>query len=319
MNNKLTALIDGDLVVYKAGFSVEPIEYEVLDSKGKVICTERYMEDVKKFIKRKKLKETDYTIEKMAIIEPLSHALRNAKSIIKKILTQTKADDYIVYLSGEKNFREGIATIQGYKANRDPNDKPYHYEKIKQYLIKIHDAVVVDGQEADDAMGIDQCSNLPEKITNKKGQFKTVICSADKDMKTIPGLHFDWTKEEPKIKFVSETKAAYNFYKQILTGDVADNVKGLENCGENTIEKYGLRKGRGCGEVAATKILEEVQHDPELMEQRVYEAFLDWEFKLAEGKDIHPERVMHEAQRKMTENGQLLYIRHKPDEMWSMR
>lgn len=107
---------------------------------------------------------------------------------------------------------------------------------------------------------------------------KGIICTIDKDLDNIPGKHFNFVKGT--LYDVSVSAAIRNFYRQILTGDRIDNVQGL----------------RGVGPVKADRILGEGS-DPIELYERVVKAY-----------DGDTERVV--------ENGQLLWIRTKPGEIW---
>jgi len=56
-----------------------------------------------------------------------------------------------------------------------------------------------------------------------------VIYSADKDLKTVPALH--WCPEDGEPVRVSQVEADRFFYEQILTGDPTDNYKGCPGVG----------------------------------------------------------------------------------------
>lgn len=138
--------------------------------------------------------------------------------------------------SGQSNFRIDVATILPYKGNR-PTEKPHHYQRVRDYLVKFKKAEVVYGMEADDKLSIEQMKDR-ERWTIQfwseakiKEYAETVICSIDKDLDMVPGWHYNWTKDNAKPYFINETKAIQNFYCQLLTGDVVDNILGLYNVG----------------------------------------------------------------------------------------
>lgn len=155
-------------------------------------------------------------------VEPLENCLHSVKLLLMKILKETGASDYKIYLTGQNNFRETVAVTQPYKGNRDPNHKPAHYQAIKRYLINTWQAEVINGMEADDAMGMSQTQD-------------TIICSLDKDMLMIPGWHYNWRKDTKK--FVTDAEAIRHFWFQMLTGDRTDNIKGVPKIGEKTANK----------------------------------------------------------------------------------
>lgn len=305
--------IDGDGIVYRCGFAVEKTVHTVM-FKGEEMFTSESAKEAKEFIaKQPKRRHAHMEIETSANIEPLRNALHSAKITINKILEATKADTYVVHLScpGAENFRMEIDP--NYKANRSEDNRPFYYEKIRQYLIDVHNAKVADKQEADDAMGIAQVDRNTGKLT-KKGS-KSVIASFDKDMKTIPGWHYDWTKEDAKLVWISKEEALRNFYMQVLTGDAVDNVKGLPNCAQKTREEFGLTKRAGCGPKAAEAILDGA-NDEKILCQRCYEAY----FNYLREDDAHgsDEDAMHAAQALLTRNARLVYIRHHENEMWEI-
>jgi hypothetical protein len=215
----MKALIDGDIICYSCGFASEKVMWEY---KG-----QRYE---KKTDISKDAKATD--IHRVAVAEPKAHALHTAKQFIASILKETKALVYVIYLTGENNYRDRVAT--DYKGNRDGAPKPVHYQAIRDYLINNHGARVVNGIEADDAMGIEQYDHW------KRNPYRheTIICSIDKDMDMVPGLHYRWeirrggkVVKPSKVYDVTMTDADRFFFWQLLVGDTVDNIKGCAGIG----------------------------------------------------------------------------------------
>lgn len=151
---------------------------------------------------------------------------------INNILDAVSADSHQLYLSGEGNFRVQVATIRPYKGHR-PAEKPYWWEKIREFLIHHREAMVVYGIEADDMLGIDQFKDLPgDKIAEA-----TVICSRDKDLDMIPGWHYSWSagnQKEKELWWQDELNGLRSFYSQLLTGDPVDNIPGLYGVGKSS-------------------------------------------------------------------------------------
>ena len=184
--NNATALIDGDILVYRVGFSTnEP--------------------DEEKF------------------------AISRMGNFVDRLIRLEGIETYEGYLTGKNNYRSEIATEQAYKGNRKDARKPVHYDSLREYLISKWGFTVVDGQEADDAMGI-KAYELPED--------SSCIMTIDKDLDMIRGWHYNFVKED--LYYVTEKEAIKNFYIQILTGDRVDNIPGI----------------KGIGPVKARKILE---------------------------------------------------------------
>jgi 5'-3' exonuclease len=176
--------------------------------------------------------------------------------------------DYVVYLTGKGNFRHDIAKSHVYKGNRKNVQKPRHLQTARDHMESKYKAIISQGEEADDLIAMEAA----------KLNYKACVASIDKDMLQIPCWHFnivrgDYLKVEPfgGIKF---------FYKQILTGDRADNIVGLFRVGE----------------VKASKILDGAETEEELWD-RVIKAY-----------DGDEERV--------TENARLLWLRREEAEIW---
>lgn len=105
-----------------------------------------------------------------------------------------------------------------------------------------------------------------------------IIYTIDKDLDMIKGWHYNFVKKEKY--FVKEEDTLRTFYKQVLTGDRTDNIVGL----------------KGIGPVKAERILKEC-----VTEEEMYQAVL-------KAYDNDTERVL--------ENGRLLWIRRKPNQVW---
>lgn len=176
--------------------------------------------------------------------------------------------DYEVYLTGQGNFRYDIAKSAPYKGNRKDVEKPVHLSLCREYLVDKWGAIISEGEEADDLIGIAATKHGPD----------TVVASIDKDMLQLPCKHFNFTTGV--WNDVSEFEGLKFFYKQILTGDRADNIVGLFRVGP----------------VKAEKMLEECSTEQDL-----------WE-TVVKAYDGDEERVV--------ENARLLWLRRKEGELW---
>jgi 5'-3' exonuclease len=138
--------------------------------------------------------------------------------ILGKTLIFANPDEYEVFLTGGGNFRFDIAKSAPYKGNRK-GEKPIHLPTVREHMVSQWGAIVSDGEEADDLIGIAATKYGPD----------TVVASIDKDMLQIPCRHYNFTRDE--WTEVSELEGTKFFYKQILTGDSADNIVGLHGIG----------------------------------------------------------------------------------------
>lgn len=156
---------------------------------------------------------------------------------IDKILEATGADCYQGYLtsSDKSNFRYEIASIRPYKGHRK-TEKPHHYDRIRSFLEEHRGALICYGQEADDAMSIEQWKDYLSCRPNL-GHCETVIATRDKDLDMVPGYHYNWGagKQVEKKMWLQDSLGGYKcFYKQLLTGDTVDNIPGLFGVGKSS-------------------------------------------------------------------------------------
>lgn len=135
-------------------------------------------------------------------------------NIMYSILDRFETRDYKAYLTGKNNFRYEVATLQPYKGTRDKSKRPPHYKNIREYLTETWGAEVTQGCEADDVIGEQQGEG-------------TVICSVDKDFRTIPGNFFHIATGN--LEYITEEEAKLNFWVQMLIGDTSDNIPGIKN------------------------------------------------------------------------------------------
>ena len=174
----MKALVDGDIVVYRAAASAE---------------------------------EDDVWV-----------AQARADQMMQDIIADTGSTEYSVYLTGKGNFRRELT--ETYKANR-PDTRPKHWTAVREYLVMQHKAVICNGFEADDQLGVDQ----------DKTHGTTVICSIDKDLLQIPGRHYNFVKKIHQE--VTHDQGLKALYIQSLVGDRSDNIFGISGIGPVKAEK----------------------------------------------------------------------------------
>lgn len=131
--------------------------------------------------------------------------------------------DTICCFSSYKNFRKKV--LPTYKANREGRRKPVAYASLVRWIEKEFNTKEIIGLEADDCIG----------ILATKDDVPSLIISGDKDMKCIPGYHYDFLRNE--FCKVSPEEAQYHFFKQTLMGDITDGYSGCPKVGAKTAEK----------------------------------------------------------------------------------
>jgi DNA polymerase-1 len=64
-----------------------------------------------------------------------------------------------------------------------------------------------------------------------------IAVTIDKDLRTVPGWHWNPDKEEEPV-YVEKEDADVFFYLQWMTGDTTDNIPGLWRVGPKKAEKF---------------------------------------------------------------------------------
>ncbi len=158
----------------------------------------------------------------------------NFNAAIEKLLADLNVPEYRMYCTGPNNFRYRV--YPEYKSGRAQD--PTYREAVKQHAVRNWGAVLSDGCEADDLLGVDQCQAL------LRDEEETMICSIDKDLLQIPGWNYspEITRKgvvvrPAKRRLVSPQDGLRFFYMQLLTGDITDNIKGVPGIGPKKAEK----------------------------------------------------------------------------------
>lgn len=223
------ALIDGDILLYRASAAVQTHLYLLRDQHGNPIRASHSIVDIRDYASVY-LEEGMGEIESTYRIDEDSWDLCQLalKKQIESIMSKTKCDSYIVFVSGKNNFRYDV--YPDYKGNRS-QPKPLLYKALHDLMIQDFSWKVVDGMEADDALGIEQLARFSESDDNDHHRMKcnSVIVSIDKDLLMIPGDHYNFVKDV--FTYVDDLEGMKFFYRQLLTGDPTDNIKGVKGIG----------------------------------------------------------------------------------------
>ena len=119
------------------------------------------------------------------------------------------------------NFRKEL--YPAYKANRT-QPMPVHLDVVYNFVESKFPVDKVAGMEADDALSI------------RANQLKDfVIVTIDKDLDTVGGWHYNPITRNKYM--VTPEAAEHYFYCQILMGDKADNIIGLDGVGPVSADK----------------------------------------------------------------------------------
>lgn len=230
-------LWDADYLVYAAGFAVEHTDYVLTwededglhvhgtyDSKAKASEVMKENPDLRLW------KDGPYLEDDGEI--RAKHNMRSMIDGVLKAVTEklkVKEVTYQMFLTASPNYRDWIATIRPYKGNRANTARPILYDELRKYLVEVWDARVISQIEADDEIS----------LAAKEGEYKDVIVHVDKDLLMIPGLHYNPNKGWATI---TKERGLREFYRQMITGDTADNIPGIYRAGAKAA-KDAIRPG----------------------------------------------------------------------------
>lgn len=104
------------------------------------------------------------------------------------------------------------------------------------------------------------------------------IASLDKDLKQIPGRHYNWRKDEFDI--VHPVDGLRSFYRNMLIGDTADNISGVD----------------GIGKVKAGRIIDDLESEEDM---------------------FNAVRALYKDDARLLMNGQCMWLWRKENDIWS--
>lgn len=188
---RLTALIDGDILVYQAALEAEH-EHRWDDG---LWTYHAYEED----------------------------AYRLFRTALEGVVEAVRADAFLIALTdSERNWR--LDVLDTYKGNRKGVRKPLLRKHLNGWVQQEYRdlAYLRPRLEGDDVLGI--LNTHPTLVPGDK-----VVVSIDKDFKTIPGKHYN--QKHGRFFDINEEEADWWHMFQTLTGDSTDGYAGCPGVG----------------------------------------------------------------------------------------
>ena len=243
---KRVVLVDSDILIYRVAAACEVRSVEIKHNKTGRVKVFKNKTAFKDFLKEKEFEyvQDDYTFTDLQQVnEDMSwqFILNNQIKSFKETLW---GDELIFLISGKGNFRDELPLPKKYKGNRDDMPKPLLRQDCKEYLKGKYKAVVIDGEEVDDAviwMGYEYLA---------KG-YEVIIVTTDKDANAYSGLKlYNYTADKPEIVEIPDLGSLWlddkgkvrglGFLWYCLQHLCADKTDGM-NVGDLTGVKYGER------------------------------------------------------------------------------
>ncbi len=153
----------------------------------------------------------------------LEECIRDCDLLIENVNNAIGADDFIGFLTAGKCFRYSI--YPQYKGNRKYDKLPKYLNDVKNHMMIKYNFQYAEGYEADDLV-------YSYKLQNPT--INCIIVSPDKDILNLEGTHYNPKKNE--FVTTSQEEAYEYFWKSMIVGDSADNIKGIKGIGQKGAE-----------------------------------------------------------------------------------
>lgn len=168
-----------------------------------------------------------------------SNALRTFGLVKRLAGAAGRSIIHLTEQGSHKGHRYAIATVKPYQGQRDADRRPKNWAAMREWLeaggIEGYRVVTWPDREADDGVA------AAARYAWESGHTPAIF-SRDKDFRMIPGRHIDWTTldtyETTPYTWALDTDEADSngpiiygqkaFWLQMLAGDSADNIPGLE-------------------------------------------------------------------------------------------
>lgn len=147
------------------------------------------------------------------------------KSHVEQIKKRLGLDEVVMCLTDKDNWR--LRVNPEYKSNRKYTDRPVGLRQVKDWIAEEYESFTRPSLEADDVMGI------LATWDKYKPEYRKIIISEDKDMKTIPCYLYNPAHDFSE-QLITEEQADLNFYSQAIGGDRVDGYEGCAGVGVKT-------------------------------------------------------------------------------------
>jgi len=155
-------------------------------------------------------------IDTQSLVEAYDQVVTSTEAIKQAV----DAEQAFICLTHRENFRMDL--LPSYKANRKEHREPAYRKPLLDLLQdrKPYPVLCIRGLEAGDACGISAGALA-------RAGHTAIICSEDKDLKTVPG----WLYQKGKLSLITRRAADYWHMWQTLCGDTTDHYAGCRNVG----------------------------------------------------------------------------------------
>lgn len=159
----------------------------------------------------------------------LEEAIENMDFFITQIASACNAESILLCLTKGPNYRDQFAVTKPYKGNRKDREYPIYYQELRAHMKDKWKAWIQLGFEADDLIFIARTEYSKRYLGRR-----IILATNDKDCLQYPGIYIDYRKM--LFNQISEKQAQKSFWEQMIVGDTADNITGIEGSGPKAAE-----------------------------------------------------------------------------------
>lgn len=201
--------------------------------------------------------EIDYGNDVIVVTSRFSDALRMFRHELDAITSYLGfTDNVALFFSSSQNFRKDLSP--SYKGHRN-RKKPCGYKRLLNWCGDNFETYMVDGLEADDAIGIFATDPVEQ-------DYDHIICSPDKDMRQIPGRLYDL--QNPVTEITKEEGDRWHFI-QAMAGDQTDGYAGAPGIGVKRADAILTKDGCTWETVVNTFTSKELTEEDALLNARL--------------------------------------------------
>jgi hypothetical protein len=267
-------IVDADEVIYQVAAACESRGIAATNKTNEFTSNFKTRTDMKKFLNGLEVPEDFYEIADTQIAEPIKNACATIKAKLYNLKSRFKTSNMELYFSGKDNFRLDLPLPEQYKANRKDTLRPLLLSELKEYLIKYHGAIVVQGDEADQMVA-------QRMYDGYKSGKRIIGITQDKDALSSVGHLYNPVKNQEYFiegfgELTKDDKGKVRgqgrlwLYFQICMGDWSTDhfyPRQIVKAISGTVPKFG--------EVAAYKLLSECKTDKEAL-KAIHDLYLKW-------------------------------------------
>lgn len=172
--------------------------------------------------------EMDFGEHGVLLHTNVQKVIEHFQRLVQEQVDFVDAEEVVLAYTHSENWRK--LENPAYKSNRKGNRRPLGFKQVVEWCNENYRTIQYPKLEADDVLGI---------LAGKYGE-DSIILSGDKDLRTIPGWHYDSRRDDEPV-YISVGEADYRCYLQGFAGDRVDGFAGCPGVGDKTAAKLLTR------------------------------------------------------------------------------